>query len=119
MAREFLARLIDSGGDFSVHDLENRRATLGSRSYRKIGFSILQTIVHYGSDIRQPEKRGGLRKIEITGIALTDRGRWRAPGLAGSVLRKTAVDLNVFHVNQLVVRDGAQPDAVMGEIDHQ
>ncbi|MBN3787729.1 hypothetical protein [Burkholderia sp. Ac-20353] len=29
----------------------------------KTGFLIALTIVHYGSDIRQPAKRGGLRKI--------------------------------------------------------
>ncbi|WP_321805287.1 hypothetical protein [Burkholderia sp. BCC1993] len=51
MAREFLARLIDFGCDFSLDDQENRRATPGSRPSQKIGFSILQTIVHYGSNI--------------------------------------------------------------------
>ncbi|HDR9872220.1 TPA: hypothetical protein QDE31_20895 [Burkholderia cenocepacia] len=33
-------------------------------------FSIPQTIVKCGTDIRQPEKTGGLRKIEIAGTGL-------------------------------------------------
>ncbi|MEC4598251.1 hypothetical protein, partial [Burkholderia vietnamiensis] len=38
--------------------------------------SIPQTIVHYGGDIRQPEKMGGLRKIEIAAIGFMRRSRW-------------------------------------------
>jgi len=44
MAREFLARLIDIDCDFSLHDLENRRATPGSPSYRKIGFPFCRRL---------------------------------------------------------------------------
>jgi len=44
MAREFLARLIDFACDFSLDDLENRRATPGSRSYRKIGFRFCRRL---------------------------------------------------------------------------
>ncbi|UEP22075.1 hypothetical protein LL999_03695 [Burkholderia ambifaria] len=93
MAREFLARLIDIDCDFSLHDLENRRATPGSPSYRKNRFSILQTIVHYGSVIRQPARKVGLRKIEITGIALTHRGRGGTAGIVGGVLNQGTGDL--------------------------
>ncbi|WP_423759301.1 hypothetical protein [Burkholderia sp. NLJ2] len=65
MARVFLARLIDYGCDFSPRNLE--KASCGTQFSRasKNRFSIPQMIVKYRCDIRQPEKTGGLRKIEI------------------------------------------------------
>ncbi|WP_185640606.1 MULTISPECIES: hypothetical protein [unclassified Burkholderia] len=88
-------------------------------SVSKNRFSILQTIVDYRSDIRQPEKRGGLRKIEITGIALTRWGRKRAPGIVGGALKSAAGYLNISYVNQCLVFDSVRLDAVMGEVAHQ
>ncbi|MBN3797048.1 MULTISPECIES: hypothetical protein [Burkholderia] len=71
MACVFLARLIDYGCGFKPRDLKS--ASRGSQFFHRIEksfFSIPQMIVQYRSDIRQPEKRGGLRKIEIGGNAL-------------------------------------------------
>ncbi|WP_156437089.1 MULTISPECIES: hypothetical protein [unclassified Burkholderia] len=119
MARGFLARLIDFGCDFSLRDLENRRVTPGFRPVSKNRFSILQTIVHYRTDIRQPEKKGGLRKIEIAGIDLAGQCRVCMRGIAGSELSETAGGLNIVNLNQCITRDRVWPGAVMGEIAHQ
>ncbi|WP_423391653.1 hypothetical protein [Burkholderia sp. LMG 21824] len=71
MACVFLARLIDYGCGFTPRNLVS--ASSGPKFFLRIEksfFSIPQTIVEYRSDIRQPEKRGGLRKIEIGGNGL-------------------------------------------------
>ncbi|WP_143155677.1 MULTISPECIES: hypothetical protein [Burkholderia] len=65
MACVFLARLIDYGCDFSPRNLENASRGTQFSFVSKNLFSIPQTIVKYSCDIRQPEKTGGLRKIEI------------------------------------------------------
>ncbi|WP_124449249.1 MULTISPECIES: hypothetical protein [unclassified Burkholderia] len=68
MACVFLARLIDYVVIFRRATKKAHRAAPSSPSYRKNRFfSIPQTIVKYRTDIRQPEKMGGLRKIEIAG----------------------------------------------------
>ncbi|MCA8271997.1 hypothetical protein LGN17_05605 [Burkholderia sp. AU30280] len=64
MACVFLARLIDYGCGFTPRTFES--ASRGPKFFRRIEksfFSIPQTIVEYRSDIRQPVKMGGLRKI--------------------------------------------------------
>ncbi|WP_174985291.1 hypothetical protein [Burkholderia lata] len=101
MACVFLARLIDYGCGFTPRNLES--ASRGPQFFlhiEKSFFSIPQMIVQYRSVIRQPAKRGGLRKIEIRGSALNvvlssmpAVQRWWG-------IRISMASENISHVNQ-------------------
>jgi hypothetical protein len=73
MACVFLARLIDFDCDFPPRNLESASRGPQFSFVSKIQFPIPQTIVQYRTDIRQPAKTGGLRKIKIGGTRLTLR----------------------------------------------